>query len=98
MRYGALGLQSGAVTHRTIRRADIPWFYVCTALQIGHKNAISGSDSCYEQGLQFIFFKGEVKASLEPTGSQLPLARNNPHFKVVYLEEACFEPLQTTLC
>lgn len=32
--------------------------------------------------------------SLEPTGSQLPLAQNNAHAKVANFGKACSEPLQ----
>ena len=51
---------------------------------------ISGGNTCYE----FKFFKGKAKVSLEPTGSQLPLAQNISHTKVAHLGEACSEPLQ----
>lgn len=42
---------------------------------------------------QFKFFKGEVKVSFEPAGSQLPSAQNNPRARVAYHGEAFSEPL-----
>ena len=55
---------------------------------------ISHNISYYGQGLLFKFFKGEVKVSLEPKGSQLPLVQNISHAKVAHPGNTCSETLQ----
>lgn len=37
--------------------------------------------------------KGEAKVSLEPTGTQVPAAENNPYAKAAYPGDTCPEPL-----
>ena len=66
------------------------------AIQIGHKKLFLVI-SHYGQGRQFKFFKGEVKVSLEPTGSRLPLAQDISHAKVAHIGEGCSEPLTGTI-
>ena len=51
-------------------------------------------DSYHWQGSQCKLFKGEVKISLEPTGSQLISAQNNSQTKVAHLEDVSSESFQ----
>lgn len=63
----------------------------CLPCRVGHKKLFMVI-TYYWENPQFRFFKGEIKVSLEPAGSPLPAAQNNPHAKVPHLGES-YEPL-----